>query len=306
MMPSEDRGIILGGLDGSNPLGFLAAVGVLRSVAVVDAARDWRMKWAMHINGWVPRLCANIRVTRRELVELLFKELRRESTPEFAFAKDLNVTREEFSRVAHEAQSSASFQDRRYADFVASFGCELFVAADGKKIQDTALRTMSGAGHQHFLGTMKELVTRTESADLHRSLFTTWEYADEKLGLRWDPGEDRRYALRWKNPSDDGTKTIRGANRLAMEALPLLPTIPTNRALETTGFSIRNRSAQLTWPIWTRPIGVDVARSLLSAAEIQRREPDRSKLRAMGVAEVYRSQRMTVGKFRNFAHAQPA
>ena len=305
-MPSEDLGIVLGGLDGSNPLGFLAAVGVLRSVAAVDAAREWRMNWAVHNNGWFPFLSSNMRVTQSELVELMFNELRRESTPEFDFAKDLNVTREEFRRIAREAQSSASLQERRYADFVASFGCELFVTVDGKQIQDTALRTMSGAGHQHFLGTMKELVSKTEPADLHRSLFTTWDYTDEKLGLRWDPGEDRRYALRWKNPSDDGTKTIRGANRLAIEGLPLFPTIPTNGAVETTGFSTRNRTAQFTWPIWTRPIGVDVARSLLAAAEIQMRELDWSKLRAMGVAEVYRSQRITVGKFRNFAQAQPA
>ncbi len=310
MMPNnETGGLLLGGLDGSNPLAFLAAVGTLRTVACTDPATDWRMKWTTHNGIWAPVLSGNRAVSEERLVELLVPALRLESTPEFDFDKNLNVNPEKFRKVAGEAQGCASRLDRRYADFVASFGCDLVVARDKNKksIRDTALRTMSGAGHQHFLGTMKHLVRETEAEHVRRSLFETWDYSDDKHGLRWDPEEDRRYALRWGEPSRDVVKTMRGANRLAVEALPLFPVAPADRAgrLETTGFSSQPGAVVFTWPIWEGALSVDVVRSLLALPEIQEAVPDRANLRAMGVVEVYRSRRITVGKYRNYTRARP-
>lgn len=316
MRKRNEPGLVLNGLDGSNPLGFLAAVGTLRTVALADSRVDWRMKWAESHGIWHPELSAEQTVSQEGLVELLGLALRRESTPEFDFAQSLNVSPERFGKEAYAAQDRASIRDRGYADFMTSFGCEALVTSDGKSIQDTALRTMSGAGHQHFLGTMKQLVEDTEEDHLKRSvfkkdylkrsLFNTWDYGDEKLGLRWDPGEDRRYALRWENPSGDIVKTVRGANRLAVEALPLLPAIPGSKRVGTTGFTQRDKATLFTWPLWDCPLNLEVIRSLLALAEVQHSEPDRAKLGAMGVVEVYRSRRITTGKFRNFTHAQPA
>lgn len=302
----DHQGLLLDGLDGSNPLAFLAAAGTLRTVACTDPATDWRMKWVTHDGFWAPALSSNRTVSEARLIELLVSALQCESTPEFDFARNLNVSAEAFRRVAVEARDRASPLDRRYADFVASFGCELLATRDGKRIQDTALRTMSGAGHQHFLGTMKQLVHETTAAHLRRALFEPWDYPDDKLGLRWDPEEDRRYALRWDNPSEDAVKTVRGANRLAVEALPLFPTAPGDRHLETTGFSRQHGAVVFTWPIWEDALSVDVMRSLFALPGMQRAEPDRANLSAMGVVEVHRSRRMTVGKYRNFTRAQPA
>ena len=50
---------------------------------------------------------------------------------------------------------------------------------------------------------------------------------------------------------------------------------------------------------------MDVVRSLLSMAELQEPEPDHAVLRARGVVEVYRNQRITTRKFRNFTVASP-
>ena len=305
MPKGSGGGLVLNGLDGSNPLGFLAAVGTLRTVASVESEANWRMKWVALDGSWFPVLSATGAVSRRELIELLFASLRRDATPEFEFAKNLNVTPAEFGKVARNAQCRASNGDRRYADFVASFGCELFMARNGKSIQDTDLRTMSGTGHQHFLGTMRQLVVQTEAGDLLRSLFEIWDYADDKLGLRWDPEEDRRYALRWDNPSGDATKTMRGANRLAVEALPLLPTVPGNLGLETTGLSRVDKAVLFTWPIWEGALSLEVVRSLLAFHEFQKADPDGARLHAIGVVAAYRSQRITIGKFRNFTQSHP-
>lgn len=298
-----DRGLLLNGLDGSNPLGFLAAVGTLRTVGLAEPGSDWRMKWLMHDGIRIPEIRGNRAVSAEALLALLCRALRRRSTPELDFGENLNVKPEKFREEAAAAQLQAQLQDRRHADFVAAFGCDLHTTNDGKSIQDTALRTMSGAGHQHFLGTMKQLIRKTGEDHLRSSLFESWNYSDDKLGLRWDPEEDRRYALRWDNPSGDNIKTMWGANRLAVEALPMFPTAPGGRELHTTGFSIRDKAALFTWPIWQVAVGMDVVRSLLALPEIQRPEPNREHLEAMGVVEVYRSRRITVGKYRNFTHA---
>ena len=306
MPKSDGSNLLLHGLDGGNPLGFLAAVGTLRTVTLAEPSADWRMKWVEREAMWLPEISTRWAITPEAFIDLLITSLRPESTPEFDFDRNLTVSPEKFGEVAQEARRHASRHDRRYADFVAAFGCEILTTDKGE-IQDTGLRTMSGAGHQHFLGTMKQLVNETSACDLHRSLFEPWTYPDRKLGLRWDPQEDRRYALRWANPSDgDGVPTMRGANRLAVEALPLLPTSPMGKSLKTTGFTRNERTDWFTWPLWECVIGIDVVRSLLALAETQESEPDRPKLHARGIVEIYRSRRTTAGKYRNFSPARPA
>lgn len=302
----NDEGLLLSGLDGSNPLGFLAAVGTLRTVGLAEPNADWRMKWLVHNGVWAPAMLTDQTASVDALVDLLYGRLRRKSTPEFDFSRNLNVTPQTFRDEAVAAQSQARQHDRCRADFIAAFGCELCKTRDGRSIQNTALRTLSGAGHQDFLGTMKQLTRETEKHHLHSSLFERWSYSDDKLGMRWDPEEDRRYALRWDNPtSGGGVKTVRGANRLAVEALPMLPTALGEHELQTTGFSVRERAMSFTWPIWQAAVSVDVARSLLALTELQRPEPNRVHLKARGIVEVYRNQRITVGKYRNFTRALP-
>jgi len=303
MTTSDERGLVLAGIDGSNLLGFLAAVGTLRAATLAEPSREWRMKWVSHVGVWTPELLSNRGIAPTDLVHLLDTVLKR-PTPEFDFEMNLAVTPKRFREVAHKAQLCASDQDRGYADFLAAFGCDALATNEGK-IQDTALRTMSGTGHQHFLGTMQQLARKTDVEDLRRSLFDTWTYSDRKFGLRWDPREDRRYALRWDNPTaGNGVPTMRGANRLAVEALSLLPTVPNGMRLETTGFVRTER--RFSWPIWVCPVGMEVVRSALAMAGTQLREPDRSVLQAVGIVEVYRSQRFTVDKRRNFTIAHPA
>ena len=306
MPRAKDSRLLLSGLDGSNLLGFLAAVGTLRTATLGTPNRDWRMTWVSHGGAWTPELTSNLDITPTELIEVLASVLMR-STPEFDFDNNLAVSPERFREVTRHAQLCASPGERGYADFMAAFGCDALATDDGKTIQDTALRTMGGAGHQHFIGTMQQLVRQTNAEDLHRSLFEPWTYSDRKLGLRWDPQEDRRYALRWDNPTaGDGVPTMHGANRLAIEALPLLATAPIGRRLETTGFVGTGRNTMFSWPIWDRILSMDVVRSTLSMPEIQSSKPDRTALHAVGIVEVYRCQRLTVRKFRNFTIAQPA
>src|SRR5262249_22890429 len=96
-----------------------------------------------------------------------------------------------------------------------------------------------------------------------------------------------------------------GANRLAIEGLPLFPAVPVGGELRTTGFSGRGRGGTYwSWPIWPDPISLDVVRSLLALHQIQD-DPGSVTLRAIGVSEVFRARRFTIDKFRCFSPAHP-
>ncbi len=303
MSTKTGRELELSGLRGSNPLAFLAAVGTLRTLSVAWPKEAVRMYWKRKA-GWCPVVVAERPLEEDTRGAALHDRLRKmHDHRAFSVDDDLRIPPDRFRRYAAEARDQAQRTgDRAWADFAAAFGSDA-LSKDGV-IQDTAFRTMSGAGHQHFLKTMRELVDMTEPDHLVNALFRPWTYEDGRPSLRWDPEDDRRYALRWSDPSGEPIRTVRGANRLAVEALPLFPTASVGSALQTTGFRTGgSRDTFFTWPIWDCPLPVDVVRTLLGLRELQEDRPDRRLLRARGVVEVYRCQRMTVGKYRNFGPA---
>lgn len=304
--------IALNGLDGGNLLAYLAALGVLRMTSLAFPHRQVLMRWKHDSGGWRPRLTVEDKIDSEKWLDELDSILRCETgQPAFRIASDLNMSCSNFRAVAEEAQSTSTAQDRSFADFIAGFGSEVVESlVNGKRsgvMADSAFRTMSGAGHQHFLGFMALLEQQTSKDHLRAAMLENWTYSDPGPSLRWDPADDRRYAQRWDEPSGDPLKTVRGANRLAIEALPLFPTVAVNGQLETTGFSQRRRQGVVfSWAIWTGNLGIDVVRSLLAYPELQTQEPDRKALQRIGIEEVFRCQRITQGKYRNFSIAVPA
>jgi hypothetical protein len=306
--------ILLPGIDGANPLGFLAALGSLRTLA--DETESIRLYWTKHANAWRPVLTMPAPIEPDALIERLAAALaRRANENAFTLADNPSVPLEVFRAYAQQAVQAAWNGDRTWADFAAAFAGEFPPSDKDDKVPDTALRTMSGAGHQHFIKFMRNFIEQTQSDHLRKALFETWRYDDpvQNMTLRWDPADDSRYALRWSDPSGDPDRksigSMWGANRLAVEALPLFPTLPTRRQLETTGFHTEGaRRTHWTWPIWDKPVGLYTIRSLLDMADVYRsnRPGVQSQgLGARGITEVYRSRRLTTGKFRNFTMGVP-
>lgn len=309
MSRNQRNSLLLSGLDGSNPLGFLASLGALRTLTLAWPDSEVRLAWHAQ-DAWRPALVADGLSDADALVAELHAQLSA-AQGHAAFGElgeDLSVHPDHFRTLAENAARSAALDDRAGADFFAAFGSDAMPAETGDVIQDTAFRTMGGAGHQHFLGFIRNLVAAATAEHLRKALFEPWRYDDavEKRTMRWDPLDDTRYALQWRNPSGDPARRKRGsmvgANRLAIEALPLFPTAPVGRRLLTTGFKGRgSRDTFWTWPIWNAEASLDVVRSLLSLGELQSDTPSRDELARRGIAEAYRVQRLTIGKLRNFS-----
>lgn len=297
--------IALTGINGANPLGFLAALGAFRASQKMRAAPTVYLSWHPSGGSWQPVLHTTAATTTETWLETLHTYLKAQANhPALTVANNPKMPQVIFRRYAQVAQQSwLDGSNESWAAFVAAFGSD-GVVDEKNQTEDTAFRTMSGAGHQHFLLFMNELTRDTSAAHLKEALLGPWAYRDTQFSMRWDPEDDRRYSLRWQNPSTDPARNVRGANRLAIEALPLFPTMPAGTHLVTTGFIGRRSSDTFwTWPIWEQPISVDICRSLLAHADLARQEPKLSNLSSLGVAAVFRSQRITTGKFRNFTPA---
>src|SRR5262249_7402142 len=159
---------------------------------------------------------------------------------------------------------------------------------------------ITGSGHQYFLDTVRQLMKEAAAERVRKVLFEPWTYTDEKLSLRWDPMEDRRYSLMDRDPTatDNKSRTVWMANLLAYRALSLFPSAPGRRGLETTGWS--GSGEFFTWPIWEHPADPDTIRSHMLLPDLSTEIQDRSALRARGVAAILRSRRIKVGSGANF------
>lgn len=300
--------IELSGIDGGNPLGFLAAIGtlVLARSFVPGAKLHWQP-----MGGWRPVL-SGYSNSREQLLEDLAQALQTSSTEHWDIDKKLPFEVDKFRNALKATQQASGPKNRRTKDFLVAFGSEVL---HKKGIFEDTLFRMVRSGDSAGQGLpfyALKIQKSTGLESLRRTLYEPWDYRDDGPSLRLDPLEDQRYALRWKNPSKstlcDGPGTMLGANALALEALALFPSVASGGRLLTTGFH-RNRQRQtfFTWPIWECPLSPDGIRSLLALAALRENAPPRQELARRGVAEIYRCQRIAQNQYySNFAPAFPA
>jgi hypothetical protein len=301
----------LPGIDGSGPLGFLAALGILHaltrhSLTQGRGGTGITLAWQPVDGCWHPAIAGGGRNANELLGQLQSALVASDGAP-WNLDKKLPFEAVRLREAAASAVSAATYVNREGVDVLASFGVESLRDAEGAFL-DTSLR-MVRAGDSAGQG-LPAYATRirknTTGDDLRNALFHTWEFQDEDCALRWDPAEDRSYALRWRDPSKDRTLSVRAANRLAIEAMGVLPTVPVGHKVKTTGFGLPDgKTTSLTWPIWRSPARLDVVRSLLTQPELQKERPGALTLISRGVAAVYRCDRTRTSKYySNFTPAR--
>jgi hypothetical protein len=297
--------IELTGLDGSNPLGFLAALGALRLLHYARPESNVTMGWKRSGCAWRPIVCADTDLIADTIVNTLYETLGRGESgkgrhPFLAIGKNLSVPPRQFAEHARLCVGAANAHDRRWADYVTSFGSEVLVHNELDRINYTEFCFISGSGHQNYLETIQKLLGSVKERHLREAIFGNWTYSDKRLSMRWDPADERQHAYRWSAPSDEAPMTVWGANLLAAEGSSLYPTVPTASGCPTTGFRRQRRQTDFTWPIWEAAITLEVVRSLIAWGELLEDQVNATLLKHHGVAAAFRSRKVKIGEGANF------
>lgn len=293
----------LAGLEPDNLLAFMALVGLLRALETARPAWRPRAFWDVETDPWRPVLTLAKPQTEAAVAEAAAEGVRALAAHHAATGNqpDLKLSPADFANL-HEA---ADVQGRCVLDALC---CHRATRDDGT-LWPTPFAFMFGQGHQHFLTRFREVPTEQPTSDvIATALFAPWTRNDRTDGFRWDPAEDRRYALRALNPSTDKATTQQGANVLAAICLPLLPVTPIRRRGETRVLTPMTRygtggQIEFTWPVWTRRASLVAILALLRHAELAKDSPDAVNLPQ--TATLLRARRISVGKYFNVTPAAP-
>ncbi|MCG8449436.1 MAG: hypothetical protein MI725_07645 [Pirellulales bacterium] len=300
MSSSEQDGLLLPGLDGTNPLGFLAALGLLR---VLSRRLLLRMSWQPQGSYYCPQVFFD-NASADSLLEELMSALNAQDQTPWLLDRKLPFKYQAFEEACKQAIEGCNASDRYVVDVLAGLGA---MPRDDKRdvFSDTDLRMVrsgDSAGNG-LLAYAVRIRKETTEKDLEDAFFSPWVCTDKECALRWDPLENRTYALRWTNPSKEATLSVRGANRMALEALACLPVIPTGQDVQTAGFTTVGRARKaFTWCLWEQPATFDAVCPLLRTDLVNE---SAISLRRRGVLSVLRCHRiMTSQYYANFTPAQ--
>lgn len=302
--------IELPALNGTNPLGFLAALGVLD--VLHRAGREPAVRWTADL---VPVPVLRGVANEDELVELLDADRARWQNsvvlhgPAGSPLDDVKPPREVHRKWAEEVISTLD-DTCAYADLFCALLSEY--AVDGKgNGKPTHLHFT--AGQQKFLVMVRELVNRIDAERIREAIFGPWREDSPLPTLSWSSQGERIYALRAVNPSSEKRLGVPGADWLAFLGLVFFPTRAVTgtygqpASLETSGCDRSWKRSALRWPLWTVPLERDTVWSLVGDSEVVgkglRLSPD--ELRARGVLQVMQApiRRSEQGGYGSFGGA---
>ena len=296
LAPDSPTEVLLRGLDGTNPLGFMAALGAFRGLAVSNP--NLTMHWESSDGTWRPAF-GGLDFSVDQVGNKLFENLHKLDKSVWSLDKKLPFAGVHLRSEASLAIAAASVDNRERADLIAALGVECYRDEAGN-FEDTHLRMVRSGDStgQGLLAYGKRILEKTTAQELQDCAASVWQHQDEQCALRWDPTEDKSYALQWRDPSKVGANSVRGGNCLALLAMTMYPTIPVKGEAATVGFGLREpKQLSFTWPIWDAPLISDIVRSLLSLPLLQRPQPDRLQLEHRGIVAAYRCNRVMTSKY---------
>jgi hypothetical protein len=270
------------------------------------------MNWEQHEGAWRPRVWCSLAGDGDALVHRLDKSLIKDRnnhpTRFIDYKSPKQVEKGEVSNREAVAFYDSVRQGRDIED-----GFDAWIASLTNDVHRDATSPLQLTRSDYFVGNLDKVMANNTLEHLKKSLLMPWQSDDALSGqsLHWEPTEDRRHAYQWNQPSGDPNRSrsgnMLGANRLAIEALPLFLGLPSSnpaRLLMTGWTGVRSDDATWTWPIWRTPASLPVVKSLLGIAELQADELDASQLRSLGVCAAYRTRRILVKKTPNLTPSQ--
>jgi len=276
------------GLEGTNPLGFLAALGV--QVAFANDDEQTRLWWSDDV---VPHAVVD--------EEFTVDRIAGRASEAFAYwnkSPAMNPRRTDGSKMPKGDELKLVPEDiRTYLGQAArcdwSGGLATALVAEGSLDNQRAAKPSDFyfmAGQQKFLDTAGKILNAVTRKDIESGLEGPWRYESEVPSLGWDVTDDRVYALRASNPSPEKKLTNPGPEALALLGLSLHPVFAGRGRTDTQGCSGSWKSGWYSWPLWRTPASPRAVKSLLAHAYDHPAASNRDRwYRAWGVSTILRS-----------------
>lgn len=274
-------GTLLEGLEGTNPLGFFAALGI--QVAFASESEQPRLWWSDDVT---PRAVVDVDFSIDRIVD--------QALEVFVQWKDSPVMVPKMEKGDELKLSSADLRtyldQARNSDSVGILATAL-VAEGSLDNQGVSKPTdlYFTAGQQKFLKMAQDILERASREDLLTGLEGQWKYESKLPSLMWDITDDRDYALSAKDPSTDKKLTNPGPEALAVLGLSLHPVFAGRNRTLTQGCSGSWKAGYYSWPVWSKPASLNAVRSLLAHACEPMLASRYRWFRSWGVEKVFRS-----------------
>ncbi len=299
----------LTGLEGTNPLGFLAALGV--QVAFASEAEQPRLWWSDDIT---PHAVVGAEFTIDRIAD--------QSMVVFDYWKNspaMNPRRADESvmpkgdELKLESKDIRTYLDQSRQHDSAGDLITALVAEESldnsKKAKPTDLYFT--AGRQKFLCIARQILDGVSKEESLTGLTGPWSYKSPLKTLGWDVSDDRMYALMANNPSSESSPdqklTNPGPEALAVLGLSLHPVFTGKERTLTQGCSGLWTKAHYSWPLWRKPASTHAVKSILAHAYDHPTATNRHRwLRSWGVFKVLRSPIRRSGHYGTFSPPEVA
>jgi len=248
---------VLNGLNGSNPLGFMASVGLLRLIKERYGAARLGFCEDGTFRAWIE--CDS----SLEIVDIVSADAAESATSQpwrleydkvekkgVKTVADLKAPPEKFAEFLGVAIDEWIDGRGERAQYAAAYGTDIAVDGNGNT-KPTALHFT--AANQQFLGAVeKDIRSKLTRAWIEESLNDLPGKSRPGSNLRWDPDAERSRALMGVNPTDDGTVVNAPLEWLAFRALPSFRCVPIGDRIVTSGVTGYHQDEfRFHWPLWS-------------------------------------------------------